>query len=450
MQTLESLFEAKSVAIVGASDNPHKIGGRPIAYMKRLGYQGLIIPINPKTAIIQGLPAKRSLLELTTPVDLAVVAVPDALVEQVIKEGLTAGIKSFVVFASGYSETDEAGEAKQQRLQTLFKETDARLLGPNCLGFINTQTQLIASFTTAMENNPLKVGGLSFAGHSGALGAYWLDKTIRAEIGVSKWISSGNETNVQLADIVEYLATDPQTEVISLYIEEIRNADKFEKALLLAKQNHKPVIALKGGKTIPGARATAAHTASNPLNGVDYQKIFNTTGVIEVNSLSEMIHYSQFYLNGNKLSGNRVGIISISGGAGVMLTDQLESNGLSVNTFSDALCTTVRPLLSSFSAIQNPVDLTAALVSQPDMLEKVTEALVNSEEFDAIIIFMGLMDSIAEQLAEGLIQLEKNPDCPVLLIWMGGQKSLLNRISREGIMVFEEIPEVVSLLAKLV
>ncbi len=133
-----------------------------------------------------------------------------------------------------------------------------------------------------------------------------------------------------------------------------------------------------------------------------------------------------------------------------MLTDQLESNGLSVNTFSDALCTTVRPLLSSFSAIQNPVDLTAALVSQPDMLEQVTEALVNSEEFDAIIIFMGLMDSIAEQLAEGLIQLEKNPDCPVLLIWMGGQKSLLNRISREGIMVFEEIPEVVSLLAKLV
>ncbi|RLA20944.1 MAG: CoA-binding protein, partial [Gammaproteobacteria bacterium] len=101
MQTLESLFEAKSVAIVGASDNPHKIGGRPIAYMKRLGYQGLIIPINPKTAIIQGIPAKRSLLELTTPVDLAVVAVPDALVEQVIKEGLTAGIKSFVVFASG-------------------------------------------------------------------------------------------------------------------------------------------------------------------------------------------------------------------------------------------------------------------------------------------------------------------------------------------------------------
>jgi acetate---CoA ligase (ADP-forming) len=449
MSTLTSLFEAGSVAIVGASDNPHKIGGRPVAYMKRLNYQGKLIPINPKADVIQGLPAKRSLLELDTPVDLAVVAVPDALVEKVIKEGLSVGIKNFVVFASGYAEINQQGLEKQRQLQALFDGTQARLLGPNCLGFINTETQLVASFTTAMEQHPLKTGGLSFAGHSGALGAYWLDKTIHAEIGVSKWISSGNEANLPLDEIVDYLATDPQTTVISLYIEEIRHPNKFENALLLAKKNNKPVIALKGGKTAAGARATAAHTASNPLKGVDYAATFKRTGVIEVQSLSEMIDCSQFYAKGLTLFGNKVGIISISGGAGVLLSDQLEANGLSIAGFSDQLRTTMEPLLPSFSTVQNPVDLTAALVARPEMLRDTTQQLVSSTEFDAVVIFMGLMDSVAQPLTNALLELKNNPACPVFLIWMGGNKTLLTQIAQHGILVFEEIPDLVTLLSNV-
>ena len=449
MSTLKSLFEATSVAIVGASDDPHKIGGRPIAYMKRLKYKGQLIPINPKNDTIQGLPAKRSLLELDAPVDLAVVAVPDAFVEKVIQEGLQLGIKNFVVFASGYAEINQQGIDKQAKLKALFDGTDARLLGPNCLGFINTETQLVASFTTAMEQHPLKVGGLSFAGHSGALGAYWLDKTIRADIGVSKWVSSGNEANLSLDEIVAYLAADSQTTVISLYIEEIRHPEKFEKALKLARKNNKPVIALKGGKTIAGARATAAHTASYPLKGVDYQAIFKRTGVIEVHSLSEMIHCSQFFLGGHKLLGNKVGIISISGGAGVMLCDQLEEHGLTIQPFSHPLHDAIKPLLSDFSMVQNPVDLTAALVAQPNMLRDTTRQLVDSNEFNAVVIFMGLMDSVAQQLTNGLLELKNNPACPVLVIWMGGQAALLADIAKKGMLVFEEIPDLVTLLSNV-
>jgi len=449
MSTLSSLFEANSVAIVGASDNPHKIGGRPIAYMKRLNYQGQLIPINPKADIIQGLTAKRSLLELDMPVDLAVLAVPDTLVESVIKEGLSVGIKNFVVFASGYAEINQQGLEKQRQLQALFDGTEARMLGPNCLGFINTGTQLVASFTTAMEQHPLKIGGLSFAGHSGALGAYWLDKTIHADIGVSKWISSGNEANVPLNEIVEYLATDPQTTIISLYIEEIRHPDKFESALLLAKKNNKPIIALKGGKTAVGARATAAHTASNPLKGVDYETIFKRTGVIEVQSLTDMINCSQFYAQGLRLLGNKIGIISISGGAGVLLSDQLEEKGLSVTGFSDQLCLEMDPLLPSFTTVQNPVDLTAALVARPQMLLETSQQLVDSTEFDAVVIFMGLLDSVAEQLTDALLQLENNPACPVFLIWMGGNKALLTQIEQHGILVFEEIPDLVTLISNV-
>jgi acyl-CoA synthetase (NDP forming) len=449
MSSLQFLFEARSVAIVGASNDQHKLGGRPISYMQRLGYQGKIIPVNPKEEVIQGLPAKHSLAELDDPVDLAVLAVPINLVEPIVKEGLANGVKNYVIFASGYAEIDADGLNKQQRLNALFDKTDARLLGPNCLGFINTHTQLIASFTTAMENHPLNVGKLSFAGHSGALGAYWLDKTIHANIGVSKWISSGNESNTTLADIIEYLANDPQTEVISLYIEQIRQPELCEKALLLAKQNNKPVVAMKGGKSTAGARATLAHTASNTQLGVDYQAIFQRTGVIEVSSLSEMINVCEFQLNGDCIVGKRVGIISISGGAGVMLSDQLESNGLVVSDFSEQLANTVRPLLSPLSCTQNPVDLTAAMVAQPDMLSNVASELISSNEYDALVIFMGLMDSLAEHITRCIIELERNPNCPVLLIWMGGKAECVQAISAHQIMVFDDIPELVSLLSKV-
>ena len=449
MSSLQSLFEARSVAIVGASNDQHKLGGRPIAYMQRLGYRGKIIPVNPKEDVIQGLPAKHSLAELDEPVDLAVLAVPIHLVESIVKEGLANGIKNYVVFASGYAEIDADGLSKQQRLNALFDNTDARLLGPNCLGFINTHTQLIASFTTAMENHPLNVGKLSFAGHSGALGAYWLDKTIHANIGVSKWISSGNESNVALAEIVEYLANDPQTQVISLYIEQIRQPELFEKALLLAKRNNKPVVAMKGGKTTAGARATLAHTASNTQLDVDYQAIFQRTDVIEVDSLSEMINVCAFQLNGDCIVGKRIGIISISGGAGVMLSDQLESNGLAVTDFSDQLANKVRPLLSPLSRTQNPVDLTAAMVAQPDMLSNVAAALIASNEYDAVVIFMGLMESLAEHITRCITELERNPSCPVLLIWMGGKTECVKAISAQNIMVFDDIPELVSLVSKV-
>ncbi|MBL4744548.1 MAG: CoA-binding protein [Cycloclasticus sp.] len=448
MSTLNALFEARSVAIVGASDNPHKLGGRPVAYMKRLGYKGKIIPVNPTSKMVQGLPAIASLADLKEPVDLAVLATPEAMVEGIVKTGLDNGIKNFVVFASGYAEIDEQGLAKQRQLEALFEGTDARLLGPNCLGFINTKTQLIASFTTAMEANPLKLGRLSFAGHSGALGAYWLDKTIRADIGVSKWISSGNESNVDIANIVEYLANDPDTQVISLYIEAIRNPARFEEALTLAKQNNKIVVALKGGKTAAGARATQAHTASNTLNGVDYKTIFNRTGVIEVDSLSEMIKQCQYGLSGLTLKGNRVGVISISGGAGVMLSDQLTANGLNVNDFSASLRDLVRPLLSPHSTTQNPVDLTAAMVAQPTMLGDVATTMIESNEYDALVIFMGLMDSIADSITRSLLALDKSVDCPVFLIWMGGKAECIKQLSKTNIIVFDDIPELVSLIAR--
>jgi len=234
-----------------------------------------------------------------------------------------------------------------------------------------------------------------------------------------------------------------------LGIVEIRHPEKFEKALLLAKKNNKLVIALKGGKAAVGARATAAHTASNPLNGVDYEAIFKRAAVIEVQSLTDRINCSQFYAQGLLLLGNKIGIISISGGAGVLLGNQLEANGLSVTGFSDQLYSAMAPLLASFSRLQNPVNLTAALVARSPMLLGTSQQLVNSAEFDAVVIFMGLMDSVAQQLTNALLQLKRKPSCPVLLIWMGGNKTLLAQIAQHGILVFEEIPDLLTLLSNV-
>jgi acyl-CoA synthetase (NDP forming) len=253
---------------------------------------------------------------------------------------------------------------------------------------------------------------------------------------------------VDLADIVEYLANDPETHVISLYIEAIRDPKRFEQALMLAKQKNKTVVALKGGKTAAGSRATQAHTASNTRNGVDYQAIFERTDVIEVDSLSEMIKQCQFSLSGLSLNGSRIGVISISGGAGVMLSDQLTASGLDVNDFSEPLHNLVKPLLSAHSTTQNPVDLTAAMVAQPTMLGDVATALIQSKEYDGLVVFMGLMDSIAENITQSLLDIERSADYPVFVIWMGGKIDCVQKLSNASMLTFDEIPELVTLLGR--
>ena len=191
-KSLDVLFNPASIAVVGASSNERKLGGRPIAYMKKMGYRGTIYPVNPKSRDVQGLPAYPSLSSIGQPIDLAIVATPAAMVEDAIREGITAGVRAFVVFSSGFAELSAEGGEIQSRLRALCDAAGVLLLGPNCLGAINVRNRVIASFTTAMQDDDLIEGGFAFVSQSGALGAYWLVLMFQRGLCVSAWVAPGN------------------------------------------------------------------------------------------------------------------------------------------------------------------------------------------------------------------------------------------------------------------
>jgi acyl-CoA synthetase (NDP forming) len=219
-------------------------------------------------------------------IDLAIVVTAAANVEGNVREALAAGIRSFVVFSSGFAEFDAQGVAMQARLATLVSEAGATLIGPNCLGVINSENSLCATFTTAIDENPVRAGSFSFVSQSGALAAYWLDLILQSGGGFSKWVSTGNEACVNLAEVLDYLVDDPATEVIGAYIEDIKDPERFRRALRRAAEQAKPIIVIKAGRSQAGAIAAASHTGALAGEDASYDAFFRQFGAQRVYSVT--------------------------------------------------------------------------------------------------------------------------------------------------------------------
>lgn len=450
-ERLSRLVDAQSVAIVGASDNPLKIGGRPIAYMKRLGYRGALYPVNPRQAEIQGLRAYPSLSAIGKPVDMAIVATGADLVEQVVREGVAAGVGGFVILTSGFAEVGEAGAERQRRLVEIARESGVAILGPNCLGLVNCESRLVASFTTAMEENEFVSGSFSFVSQSGALAAYWLDAALRSGIGVAKWITTGNECDIDVAAALDYLADDPQTRVIGMYVEDIKDSRAFRRAALAAARKRKPVMAIKAGRSAAGAVAAASHTGAIAGEDRVYQAFFDQFGLCRVGSLTEMLDVARLFLADAVPDGPRLGIVSVSGGAGVLLADEAEECGLEVPQFGAATREALAQSLPEFSKPANPVDVTGNIVQNAPMFRKTLDAIAAAPEIDGLVLFIGLMHSIADTLAAALEDLRRRAGGkPTTVVWIGGRPEVIDRLRARGIPVFGDIPEAVRALARAI
>lgn len=448
-RNLDPLMNPKSIAIVGASDAVLRLGGRPIDYMKRLGFAGKLYPVNPKRERVQDLPAFASLSAIGAPVDLAIVAAPAAAVEEIVAEGIGLGIPAFVVFSSGFAEYCEQGAAMQERLQQMCDGAGALLLGPNCLGAINVRQRMVASFTTAMEADAMIEGGFGFVSQSGALGAYWLDMVFQRGLGVSGWIATGNEAGITVADAIHHMAHDPHTRVIGCYIEDIKNGAAFRDAVLAAHCAGKPVLLIKAGRSSTGAAAAASHTGALAGEDVRYQALFDEIGIARVNSLSEMVAAARLLLLQPMTAGHRVGIVTVSGGAGVMLADDLDSAGFSVPPFDDATRARVDAALPGFVSANNPLDVTGGVAGDPGIFRQVLDALGTAPEHDLFVLFIGLMASISEELSESLVATFGNAGKPVAVVWIGARQPVVAAMERHGIPVFADIPEAVGALAAM-
>lgn len=441
-----AVLEARSVAIVGASADPGKIAGRPLAYMLSRGFVGKLFPVNPTREQVQGLKSYASLAAIGEPVDLAIVGTPAGSVEDVIREGAAAGVKAFVVFSSGFSETGEEGAALQRRLGELARAEGVTILGPNCLGVANSATGLIASFTTALEETPIRQGGFAFVSQSGALGAYWMDICLRSGLGFSKWITTGNECDMDAASAIAYLADDPQTRVIGLYVEDIRDAEAFRRALLRAAAAGKPVIAIKAGRSRAGAAAAASHTGALAGDDTLYDACLRQQGALRVDSLGQMMDVARLFLFDSVPQGPRLAVMSVSGGAGVLIADEAERWELELPALAPQTADALKPVLPSFVKAANPLDLTGNVVQDTASISRALEAVARDPGNDAIVLFVGLMHSIATAFTDAIAQARQRTHRPIVVIWIGAKEESVAVLEQARIPVFRDIPPAVAAL----
>jgi acyl-CoA synthetase (NDP forming) len=445
---ITALLEPASVAVIGASADPRKIGGRPIDYLRRFGFPGRIIGVNPARREVQGTACVPDIAEAGA-IDLAILATPLEGAEPAVLACLKAGVKGLILFTAGYAEVGEDGKKAQQRLADAAREAGAAMLGPNCLGTLNVHARLPATFATTLEGLDPRPGWFSYVGQSGALGAYWLEMAHNAGLGIAKWITVGNEAQVTGADAIAYLADDAQTRIIATYIEDIKAPDEFAAAAHEAKQAGKTIIAIKSGRSPAGSRAAAAHTASQAGEAGWYNDFLNECGVLQVSSITEMIDTARLAGAGERQFGAaRIGMVTVSGGAGVLVCDTAADHGLAMAELTQSDRDALREFLPFYAAAANPVDVTGAVVSDRGLLPRAVEILGRTAGCDVILLFFGGMASIAGDLvaaARGATAYGK----PVVVVWMAGPDAALAEITAAGIPVFTDIPPAVAAIARL-
>lgn len=414
---IECIISPKSIAIVGATNRPGSVGLATFKNLLHAGYQGVLYPVNPKSRSVQGVKTYPSLTDVPDDVDLAVIIVPAEMVPSVVEEAAQKKVKGCVVITAGFKEVGGQGAELEKRLQELVRSNGTRLVGPNCLGVINTNKSVCmnASFARIMP----KAGNIAFISQSGALCTSVLDVAAGRNIGFSKFISFGNKADVNEVDLLRYLKDDPDTDVILMYIEDITDGREFiEVTRDITLNTGKPILAVKSGRSQEGARAAASHTGS--LAGADntYDAIFLQGGIQRVEGVNELFHYAQAFSAQPLPKGNRVAIITNAGGPGIMATDAAIRHGLSLAVFSEATRARLLEHLPATASIRNPVDLIGDATHQ--RYEAAIRTILMDDGVDGAIVILTpqAMTDILET-ARIIPHVAKDIQKPILSAFMG-------------------------------
>ncbi|WP_455281555.1 acetate--CoA ligase family protein [Cupriavidus necator] len=399
MVDLNSLLYPRSIAVVGASTQPDKVGGMPIRLLRELGYEGRLYPVNPSAGEVQGLRAYGSLSDIGEPVDLAIVAVPASASQDVMAQLADNGTRAAVVFTSGFAEAGEAGVRMQDMLARSAQEAGMTLLGPNCLGAINLRERMFATFSPIPLSGVPPVGEVGLVSQSGAFGAYAYALAREAGLGLSHWVTTGNEAGLQVADVIAWLANDPNTRVILAYIEGCRDGMRLRQALDAARAAGKPVVITKVGTTAAGARSAQSHTAS--LTGEDavYQAVFDAYGVHRAHTLEAFFRLGYVLSRGRRpalwqcpdgLDASAVtplAVVTVSGGVGIMMADRAEELGLPLPPMPEAEAEALRTAIP-FASTANPIDVTGQVVAQPRVFMDAIAGVARSGAYGCVAAFL--------------------------------------------------------------
>lgn len=448
---LSHLLTPKSVAVIGASDDPSRIGGKPISYMLKQGYSGTILPVNPNRQTVQGIKAYATIDELPQTPDIAIVAVPSASVLDTVKALARKGTASAILFSAGFAETGAEGATLQSQVVAAAQEHGMRLLGPNSLGMVNPRVRFYGSFATGLELGFPKPGCVGIVSQSGAYGAHLMTVAVAAGIGLSAMIMTGNEADLTLGDMVNMMVDDPNTQVIALYSEGIRDAATLVHALERARQMRKPVVIMKVGQSALGQRAAMSHTASIAGDDRVFDAVMKELGVIRAQTTEQMLDIARLATRGIYPANNTLGVLTISGGAGVIISDAAAAAGLPMPPMPSDAQARLLQLLPYASPI-NPVDTTAQLLNDMSLVSAFTGSLVRDGGYPSILGFVtytATASSTAPRLRPELKAIaNEHPDRLFVLSALGPPEKLRG-YEEDGFTVFEDPSRAVAAIAAM-
>ena len=383
---LSAALAPQSIAILGASDNPEKIGGRPIKYMLRAGYKGRLYPINPNRAEIQGLKAYADIASLPEAPDLAIIAVAGKGALDGVKACAARGVKIAVVVTSGFGEIGEEGKAAQAEMVRIARAAGMRIVGPNTQGIANFATGAIATFSTIISEVEPADGPVGIVSQSGAMSVVPYAFLRKQGIGVRHTHATGNECDLTVADFALAVALDPEVKLLLLYLEAIADPDKLARAAQVARERGLPIIAVKAGVSARGAAAASSHTGALATEDRVVDAYFRQHGIYRVADIRSLVNAADLYLKGWNPRGRRLVAVSNSGASCVMAADAAEKHGLTLAQFDDATRAELRAVLPEFGASGNPIDLTAALLSNSGMFSDLLPVLAKRDATDAVFV----------------------------------------------------------------
>jgi acyl-CoA synthetase (NDP forming) len=446
---LRTVLNPRSVAVIGASENPNKIGGRPLLYLSKFGYRGKVYPINPKRKDAQGYKAYPGLSALPEAPEVAIVAVPDDLAVQAVDECAAMGVRTAIVMASGFGETsDAAAIEKERRMAARGREAGMRVVGPNSQGLANFGTGAVLSFSTMFLEVEPRDGPVGVVSQSGAMSVVPYGLLRQRGIGVRYASATGNDCDVTVSELASVMAEDPELKLLLLYLETIRDPAPLAEAARIARERGLPVVALKSGRTPAGQAAARSHTGALANEDRVVDAFLERHGIWRAQDSVELVQAAELYLKGWKPRGRRLVVISNSGATCVLAADAATARGLPVPPLSEETRAGLGKILPGFATTTNPVDITAALLSNSGLFGQILPVIARDPAADAFLIGIPVagqgydVDSFAGDAAV----FAKRTGKPIALAVP--QAGVAARFKAQGLPVFSTETEAVGALAQ--
>jgi acetyl coenzyme A synthetase (ADP forming)-like protein len=418
--SMRPFFEPKVIAVIGANRVRGRIGSEILHNIIASGFTGRVVPVHPAADQVEGLPAFRRTSDIDGPVDLAVIAVPAALVSNAVDDCIAKRVKALVVISAGFGETGGAGRELEAQLVEKIRAAGIRMIGPNCMGIINTDPSVRLNATFSPVYPPS--GRVAFSTQSGALGLAILEYVTRRNLGMSTFASIGNKADVSSNDLIQFWANDERTDVILLYLESFGNPRKFAQ---IARRvgRRKPIVAVKAGRSSAGARAATSHTGARATSDALIHTLLRQSGVIRTHTLEEMFDVAALLANQPVPQSNRVAIVTNAGGPGILAADACEANGLAVTSLTSATTSALRAFLPAAASVTNPVDMIAS-ASAEDYRRTIALVLADPNVDSLLTIFIPPIVTAAEDVAQAIQHASAGSTKPVLATFMGVQSTL--------------------------